>query len=486
VTAADYRARAETFTSEIGLEHYLHYAGLQESYEIEAIYDRHGELFTREAVEALRDGGAPRALVEFAVHGLIGRATAPAAAELARREATLELEVEPGEERIPFRQAPVVQANEPDPERRAAIHAARLDATERELQPLLREAHEETAALAAELGWPSVVALCEDLSGVELRALGPQVEEVLDATRDTYGPLVEPELREHLGFGFERLRASDLPAFFRAPRLDAGFPAERLVAALETTAEALGFPLAGLPNVHLDVAERRTKSPRAFCSPVRVPDEVYLVLAPTGGRDDYATLMHEAGHALHFGHADRALPFEDRHLGDYAVTEGWAFLLQYLTADPEWLRRRVGLAEPEPVVRHARAETLVFLRRYCAKHRYELELHGEGARLDAMPERYAGLLSDAVRVDWPRTSWLSDVDPFFYVAAYLRAWALQAHLRRHLAERFGPAWFERREAGEVLRSLWAQGQRPRPDELLAEATGRELDFSALLEELAAP
>ena len=52
-----------------------------------------------------------------------------------------------------------------------------------------------------------------------------------------------------------------------------------------------------------------------------------------------------------------------------------------------------------------------------------------------------------------------------------------------LRERFGPAWFDEPEAGETLRGLWSGGQRLDADELLAEITGEELDFGAMLGEL---
>jgi hypothetical protein len=213
---------------------------------------------------------------------------------------------------------------------------------------------------------------------------------------------------------------------------------------------------------------------------VRVPEEVYLVLTRIGGREDYETLMHEAGHAEHFSHVDPALPVEHRYLGDNSVTEGFAFLFQHLTEDPVWLERRLGIADPGPVVEQARASKLVFLRRYCAKIAYELDLQGEGD-VDGLDELYARRLSEAVHVDWPKASWLSDVDPFFYVAAYLRAWALETHLRRELRERFGELWFDDPGAGDVLRELWSAGQRERADELLLRLTGAELDFSALLD-----
>jgi hypothetical protein len=101
-----------------------------------------------------------------------------------------------------------------------------------------------------------------------------------------------------------------------------------------------------------------------------------------------------------------------------------------------------------------------------------------------MPRIYAALLGDAVGVEWSTASWLDDVDPGFYAACYLRAWALEAIWRRSLVERFGDAWFDEPEAGQWLRGLWRNGQRLRADELLAETLGEELDFTALAAEFA--
>ena len=102
----------------------------------------------------------------------------------------------------------------------------------------------------------------------------------------------------------------------------------------------------------------------------------------------------------------------------------------------------------------------MFLRRYAAKLAYELELHG-GGRVEGLDAVYARRLSDAVRVDWPAVSWLSDVDPFFYAARYLRAWALETHLRAALRERFGAAWFDEPGRGRVpARACGARARAP--------------------------
>jgi hypothetical protein len=471
-----YRADAEAFTSEISREHYLHFSGQQEGYEIEVIYERHAGLFSRETVEALR-GAGNRELLEFAVQGYMGQRTKAEDAELARREAALEIEVDG--RTMPLRQSSVVQANERDPDRREAIERARLEVAERELTPLRVEVHERSAAIARELGWQSMLDLCEELSGIDLAELERQTEGFLAATEATYEPAVEPELERHLGYGFEELRRSDIAAFLRAPSLDRAFPAERLEAALRTTLDGLGIDLDAQRNVTLDAASRPTKSPRAFCSPVRVPDEVYLVISPVGGRDDFEALLHEAGHTEHFAHVAAELPFERRHLGDNSFTEAFAFLFQYLAQSPEWLTSVLG-AEPEPIAGYAEAVDLIFLRRFAAKLAYERRLHAADVRLAGMPAEYARRLSAAIHVDWPQETWIADVDPFFYAARYLRAWALERTLRNHLTGTFGDHWFAEPEAGNLLKEIWSKGQRAKAEELLDElGEAPEIDFGVL-------
>jgi hypothetical protein len=471
-----YRRRADEFMSELMLEHYLHFSGQKDEFEIEPIYERYGDLYTRQAVEELRRDGN-RELVMFAVQGLMGQETKAEEAELARREAAIEIEVDG--ETIPLRQSPVVQANEQDPERRAAIERARLDVSERELTPLQLQVHERTAAITRELGWGSVLELCEELTGIDLAALEQQTETLLADTEALYEPTVGPELERHIGMGFDAVRRCDLPAFFRAPTLDAAFPPERAIPALRKTLAGLGIDLES-PGVILDAELRPTKSPRAFCAPVRVPGEVYLMISPQGGRDDTQTLLHEAGHTEHFAHVAASLPFERRQLGDNSFTEAFAFLFQYLAEEPAWLEEVLGV-DAAPLAGYAQAVKLIFLRRYAAKLGYERRLHAAGADLAQMPDEYARRLSAAIHVDWPKQTWISDVDPFFYAACYIRAWAAERSLRAHLIDRFGERWFMEPEAGAVLKQIWSIGQPELAEELLEQiGAPPRIDLSVLV------
>jgi hypothetical protein len=481
-----YAGRAEAFIGDLDREYHLHHSGQKPDFEVEEVYERHLGLFEREVVDRLRelashagDGDAGRRaayLLEFAVGGYLGRASAAEDAALAGKEAELELDV--GGETIGYRMAPVVQANEADAERRREIERQRLALLEEHLNPLhlavLRRSHE----LVVELGWPSYTDACIELSGIDLPALARQTAEFLAATEEVYRGVVSTEMDQVLGFGLEEASRADLARFLRAPGLDEAFPADRLIPSFAETVAEMGLSLESQPNIRLDTEQRPTKSPRAYCAPVRVPDEVYLVVPRVGGREDYAALFHEGGHAQHYANAEPTLAAEYRYLGDNSVTESFAFLLEHVTEDPGWLAERLG-ADPDPVTAHDRAVLLFFLRRYAAKLGYELELHAADPDLETMPGVYAQRVGAVVGMDWDSASWLADVDSGFYVAGYLRAWALEERWRAHLRERFGEAWFKRAEAGEWLRGLWRQGQRLRGDELLAEMVGEELRFDAL-------
>jgi hypothetical protein len=89
------------------------------------------------------------------------------------------------------------------------------------------------------------------------------------------------------------------------------------------------------------------------------------------------------------------------------------------------------------------------------------------------------LLRDATKVEPSASDYLGDIDDGFYASEYLRAWAFEAQLRAYLRERFGNAWFARREAGSLLRELWAEGQKPTADELLHDVAGERLELAAV-------
>src|SRR6478609_3845393 len=409
-------------TAEALEEYYGHSAGLKPTMEMSRVYERYAHLTTLDAARELAAMEAPSELQRFAAEAYIGDGTAELGDETANLEATLTVPFDGAE--LPYRQVRPTLLNEPDPARRRDLYRRRCEVTERELNPLLARTAERERELTAELGADDVLTL-------------------------------------YLRFGYDPVGLS-----------------AHTEAALRETLAGMGIDLDAQANVELDVEERPGKVPRAFCAPIWVPDRVVLVVLPQGGQEDFAALFHEAGHTEHFAHARRTLPAEQRVLGDNAVTEGFAFLLEHLTGDARWLAARLDMPRSDQFVRFSALVTLFFLRRYCAKLRYELELHS-GAPLSSLPARYAQLLSSAVGVPYPESDFLEDVDGGFYCTCYLRAWAFEAQLSEWLRERYGGNWFGQREAGSLVRELWELGQSLNADALLREVTGQNIDFGVL-------
>lgn len=452
-----YSREAEAFLAALIREYYQHEAGLKDTLQISPIYERYRDLFALETVQELlaRQGEREaRYLAEFASSGLIENSLRELTEEITNAEARATVAWE--ERQVPYRQAPILIANESDYARRHELER-RTVAETAALNPLrerrLRRAHE----LARELGFADYVAMCEELGELQLGWLAEAMRELLSRTRDRHGE--EMEARLHAA-GIPRAEATtaDWALLRRAHQFDHLFPKEQLLPALRKTLAGLGRELDSLEYLHVDVEDRPLKSPRAFCAPVRVPQEVWLVTRPHGGHDDYDAALHEAGHALHYTHVNPDLPLAYRHLGDNSVTETYAFLFGNLEKNPVWLREVMGATEVEEYLALVRFTSLYMLRRYAAKLHFELELH-RSSQPGLLGARYAETLGEAVQVRvWPE-NFLFDLDDGLYTARYLRAWMLEVQLRGALIEQFGERWFAKAEAGAFLRDLWALGQQ---------------------------
>ena len=207
-----------------------------------------------------------------------------------------------------------------------------------------------------------------------------------------------------------------------------------------------------------------------------------LVIQPIGGKDDWEALFHEAGHTEHYAHTTDDLPIEAKRLGDMAVTEGWATLLEHLVTEPAWLNRRLDVPRPADLAHDGAVSLLYFVRRYAAKLLYEIEFF-QADDVDADAARYAEILGDALKLPVNPESYLDDIDGSFYVTGYLRSWAFEAQLRDFLRSEFGNDWFAKRDAGDLLRELWSLGQGPTADELLKDVTGAKLEMASVAERI---
>jgi hypothetical protein len=474
-----FRDRADRFIAELDEEYYLHYAGLKDTLDLKPIYERYTDLTDLEHAKAIGemvDGDwGTRELWRFASEGYLSELTREQAEKIAELEASLEAEVDG--EKIPFRMLRPTIANEPDRAKRERLDSVRVGLTDEHLNPLYLDGVDLVRHGVAQLDAPDYTELYRRF-GFRLDELASQCRALLDSTEKLYEEAADKLFRARIGVGLDDAKRWDVLRSFRAPQWDPQFPEEKMLPALEATLSDLGVDLRSQENVELDVERRPKKSPRAFCAPIEVPDRVVLVIQPMGGADDWRALFHEAGHTEHYANTSADLTMEQKRLGDVAVTEGWAMLMQHLTDDPAWLAKRLDFPRPDEFAEEGTTQLLYMVRRYCAKLLYELEFH-TADDVKTQSSRYVALLGDALKIEPAAVDYLGDIDASFYVTGYLRSWAFEAQLRTHLKERYGSDWFTDREAGSLLRELWSLGMSQKADAMLKDVTGAEIEMDAV-------
>jgi hypothetical protein len=500
MTAATVRTPAEF---EERLRHYLYErseegravrVGEKETSEQAAIVARYADLFSREQVAALRDaeesatGDRREQLYRLRAtceSGIIASELAARGDELENAQLAARL-IFKGEE-MPLRTAQAKLATVESYGDRDALGALQgeLSATFNDGRLDLIRAAE---ALDAELsGNPDPVARSEEEKGISLFALADALEKASAAVDAPWAALRERWFDRLLGPGREATPASTHSAWMRRlSPLESTYTKEKGTQVCMDTLLALGFDLSKQPNIRLDIEDRPQKSPRACVIASDPPEVVHLITRAQGGLHDYQAFLHEAGHALHYGGCDPALPYTFRKLSrDHALTEIYSYICEAITREPEWHKHHFGLSDEEA---RTNAEATTFLeallfRRYVAKLRYELGFWTRFPQDGGTNEGYADILGPAVGLRYRPDAYLADMDAGFYSADYLRAWIRSAQLRHYLVREVGEDWWRNPKAGAILRDLFSEGTKPSSEEIAARLGFDPLDTAPLVHEL---
>jgi hypothetical protein len=499
---SDYRRDFTAYCSAIELAHYRHRAGFEKELHLEPIYERYGELFTRDAIDALQsaydDTPAHRETERAGLRLLSGSArigyletrARELTDEVARCECSASVKWEG--ESIPVNNVPKIISNEPTSSRRREL-AARWEDAHRACNDLRAARLESFHESAVMLGFDSYRALFTEITGTDYERLAASASSFLKQTEAAYtSALARAVARDLPDVAFDDLQHADYFFFQRMTRLDSFFPAQDLIATYGAAMKSLGIRVEQQQNIHIDAEARPFKNPRAACFRIHAPDDVRLLIAPVGGAYDYTMLFHEAGHAQHFGWSSRELcqqhP-EFLYAPDHGTGEGQAFLLSHLFQDTAWLiehRSDVGPDQAREIVRSLALLTCGNIRRRCASLNYEIELHDHSQlHSEHLAANHWDAISQATRFRRSSALYLADVDDGFYSAAYLRAWAFEVTLREHLRTRYGRRWWASHKAGDELIDLWNTSSRYTVEELARLIGFGEISFELLAESLIA-
>lgn len=468
--------------------------GLQDESQFAQIYARYAHLYTDEQLTALArardeatsdsDRDRLNRLWFEAADGVASADVVDAAQELFNDYRAWRGELD-GEQRS-VNDLGAMMAAEADFDRREAIYALICSADEQFAEREVELAVKSQQLRSDVFGLDGEVGIANARMGIDVPAFSRQINEVSAGTADHYQSQASTHFPEMLGRADVGRPSRAHAAYVRSlHEWDSTYTREKMVDVCNRTVADLGFDLASIPTILPDLEDRPQKDPRACVVPVRVPDEVHLVVRPTGGLTDYQSFLHEAGHALHFGLTSAELPFEHRYISpDNALTEIYSYVVERITHEPLWHQRHFGLsdADAERVVAQTAFIDASLMRRYGAKLAYELEFWADPAD-PAQPQRYAALLSDATLMHYPTSQYASDMDAGLYAADYLRAWRTSEQVLAYLRREHGEEWFLEGRAADFLRELFVQGSLPSNEDVSRQIGSSPDDFDDLIAHL---
>ncbi len=482
------RDRAQRLKSAIALERYETRAGLKERSAFKRLYDDHQFLLAPQVLPAIQRelaeaGGDERRRLGSLFNWVAGQhveaALAPLEDELRAWEAGATVVL--ADREVPLRgvEAAVARANRRG--ERLAWEAARNRRVEDAAALRLDILHREREAVG-QLGMGTYVEARERLAGLNLRGLEREAVEILARTESAYREAFLREVGRRIGIESRSAARSDAVWLIAMRWLSQPFAMSPLLTRLRRDLEQMGLPLPRDGVVRMDLDRRPLKEGMSFCAAIQVPGDVVLVVSPVGGWGDARSLLHEIGHTLHFAYTSPALPWEDRALGDTAVTETFALVFECLTLDRGWVERTTGLSGSvlDEYLALAAFLQLYRVRRHAAQFLWEMEL-AAAERPGELASRYADLLGQATGFAHDPLTFIEDVRRGFWVARQLRSWMLSALMTAALHDRFGPQWYQDAVAGQFLGEILSEGQREDASQLATQLGEDRLTAARLLE-----
>jgi hypothetical protein len=484
-----YRPRLEQFHHDLNQELYLHYSGRKENLETAGLYSDFSDLFSLETIREIQseidrlpsNGSRKKTFAKlraFAVEHHLEHNSQHFSQEIAALETKSAISWDG--RKICVTQVPLYLANEPDALGRRRLNELRAQVIDGS-NSLRRERLATMQTAARALGYRHYVEAREQTTALNYTAFLASVQTLVERTEDLYHENLSRSFQRDLGLSLPEAHRCDLPYWTRLNDYDHVYHRERMLPILFESLGGLGIDPTRQDAISFDLEERPLKHPRAFCAPLRIPQDIRIVLQPRAGQDGFSALLHESGHAQHFAFTSPSLPAEDRLCGDRGLAETYGFLLEQLQCNEVWLKEVVGFAEPAGLTRFRTLARAHLVRRHCAKLSYELSLYGEG--LENAPKVYADTLSRATGLQCDPQSYLADAEDGLDSAGYLRAWIFELQLRDYLRSRFGNTWFAHKAAGRFLKEIWETGQLYSVDELCREIGLGQLEPQVLTDDL---
>lgn len=475
----------EMFHADLWRAQYLNWSGLKSNLDYSRIYDQYNSCFLPETITNLDASNADPKRKKYILSFLVANhleavyREANEAIALSETQATVEYEGRT----IPYRSIPSLIANEPYTNKRHLL-AGLFAGKTAELNPLRMQLYHGLDDHARGVGFNNYIDLCNELFDLRMPELLPLTNLILKQTDIAYREALG-EYLARIGISIDQGWAYELNIILRASAHDHFFNKDLLFETMTATLSGLGIDLGRQNNIILDIENRPLKHPRSFCAPIRIPQEISLVLSPNGGWLDYRTGLHELGHAEHFANANSRLPFAYKFCGDLSVSEAFAFLFDNMMSNRHWVERYIGMPDQSEYAKFNNFFRLYLLRYMVAKLLFEKELYNS-SDIGQMGERYANIYSSCLLLHFDGRNYLQKLDKGFYCLLYLRGMALEVQLRKYLSNNYGEEWFADSKAGNLLTDLWKECLKYDAEEVARLLGYKGIDYGLLIQDVSTP
>jgi hypothetical protein len=346
--------------------------------------------------------------------------------------------------------------------------------------PLSREFWSRLFTTVEACGYPNLIALWEELSGVPLDEFLKPLEAILRETEDTYRERMQWHLKRALGIRLEVAKRHDILALFGVDETAAWLPRASMLPCLQQWLRDWGWQVE--EHTNLRVEQRSTMAGGAWCAPFEIPGDIRLILAPSDGMRGYAQAFREAGKALLLALLPADAQRELRCFPDPSLLECQAELFGGLLRTPRWVQIYRHVRQPEEGLSLAQLERLYIVRRYIGKCLYERTFYEDSA-LDGKDEAYGDALRRACGFAYPEAYYLYDIDPAFGSFWNVRGWVLCASIRRQLQQLYAEEWFREPDALRALQEFWRQSPSHTVEALVERVSGSPLNVDAVVADL---
>jgi hypothetical protein len=420
-----------------------------------------------------------RHLLRFTIAEHLSRQTQAPSANLLEQQQSAIVYVPVLDESVPFWQVSSRLALERKRVLRDALENAATSAIQG-FQKFHRAFWSHLFAVVEALGYPNLIALWEELSGVRLEAFLQALEAILRETDDTYRERMQWHLKRALGIRLEAAKRHDILALFGVDNTAAWFPRTDMLLCLHQWLRDWGWPVE--EHANLRVEQHPAVAGGAWCAPFEIPGDVRLAVAPSEGMRSYAQAFREVGKALLLASLPAEAPRELRWFLDPSLLESQAEVCSGLIRSPRWVQIYRHIHQPEEGLSLVQLERLYLVRRYIGKCLYERTFY-EDSVLDGKDEAYRDALRRACGFAYPEAYYLYDIEPDFSTFWNVRGWAMSAFIRRQLQQQYAEEWFREADALRALQEFWRQSPYRPVEAAVEQACGSPLDVDAVVADL---